>query len=123
MCADVRKFAIMKKILDCFQLKRIKNLSAFNYVDNFYDSRTGGFRGEVFVNGNLRDLEEFRRMSCYIQQDDRIQPLLTVQENMSLATDFKLGPHVSQKKKDSMVRVRNCIPSSEMNQRIENARS
>jgi len=55
------------------------------------------------VNGQPRDLDEFRRMSCYIQQDDRIQPLLTVQENMSLAADLKLGPHVSGKQKNSMV--------------------
>lgn len=43
------------------------------------------------VNGRPRNLDRFRRMSCYIQQDDRLHALLTVQENMSLAARLKLG--------------------------------
>lgn len=65
--------------------------------------RIGGLEGKVIVNGRFRVLEEFRRISCYIQQDDRIQPLLTVQENMILAADLKLGPNVSPKRKSDMV--------------------
>lgn len=61
----------------------------------------------MIVNDKLRILEDFRRISCYIQQDDRIQPLLTVQENMSLAADLKLGPRVSQKDKHLLVSEHN----------------
>lgn len=43
------------------------------------------------VNGRFRDLDQFRRISCYIQQDDRLQPLLTVRENMRIAADLKLA--------------------------------
>lgn len=65
--------------------------------------RTAGYQGNVFVNGKLRVLEDFRRMSCYIQQDDRTQILLTVQENMSLAADLKLGPNIPKSRKNKMV--------------------
>lgn len=34
-------------------------------------------------------------MSCYITQDDRLQSLLTVNENMHIAADLKLGKNVS----------------------------
>lgn len=52
-------------------------------------------QGAVTVNGRPRDLDEFRRISCYIQQDDRLQPLLTVAENMQIAADLKLPQGVS----------------------------
>lgn len=52
--------------------------------------RISGVRGVVTVNGRERDLDEFRRVSCYITQDDRLQPLLTVKENMKIAADLKL---------------------------------
>ncbi|XP_034242718.1 ATP-binding cassette sub-family G member 4 [Thrips palmi] len=53
--------------------------------------RLTGVSGDVMVNGRPRNLDRFRRMSCYIQQDDRLHALLTVQENMSLAARLKLG--------------------------------
>lgn len=68
-------------------------------------SRTGGIKGKVIVNNKLRVLEEFRRISCYIQQDDRIQPLLTVKENMDIAADLMLGPNVPKQRKNAMVSV------------------
>ncbi|XP_067010060.1 ATP-binding cassette sub-family G member 4 isoform X1 [Anabrus simplex] len=61
--------------------------------------RITGVTGSVLVDGVQRDLDEFRRMSCYITQDDRLQPLLTVLENMKVAADFKLGENVSQEDK------------------------
>ncbi|XP_031640929.1 ATP-binding cassette sub-family G member 1 [Contarinia nasturtii] len=53
--------------------------------------RITGVNGEVYTNGRMRNLNEFRRVSCYITQEDRIQTLLTVLENMQIAADFKLG--------------------------------
>lgn len=61
-------------------------------------------KGRVIVNSRERDLDEFRRISCYIQQDDRLQPLLTVRENMDIAADFKLGNRLDRSKKDALVR-------------------
>lgn len=49
-------------------------------------------------------VDTFRKMSCYITQDDRIQPLLTVLENMRIASDFKLGDQLSPQEKEARVR-------------------
>ncbi|CAH0770960.1 unnamed protein product [Bemisia tabaci] len=66
--------------------------------------RISGLKGRVIVNSRERDLDEFRRISCYIQQDDRLQPLLTVRENMDIAADFKLGNRLDRSKKDALIR-------------------
>lgn len=42
-------------------------------------------------------------MSCYITQDDRLQSLLTVNENMHIAADLKLGSNVSDYEKERRV--------------------
>ncbi|XP_060803928.1 ATP-binding cassette sub-family G member 1 [Amyelois transitella] len=52
--------------------------------------RISGVGGAVFINGRGRIMKNFKKISCYIQQDDRLQGLLTVGENMALAADLKL---------------------------------
>lgn len=51
--------------------------------------RTRGYKGEAFVNGRARDLEQFMSKSSFTMQNDRIQPRLTVMESMRLATWLK----------------------------------
>lgn len=59
--------------------------------------------GAIYVNGRIRNLNAFRKMTCYITQDDHLQELLTVLENMRIAADFKLGPHYPIQEKDARV--------------------
>ncbi|XP_022899901.2 ATP-binding cassette sub-family G member 4 [Onthophagus taurus] len=63
-----------------------------------------GVGGNVYVDGAVRDLKAFRKLSCYITQDDRLQPLLTVGENMRMAADFKLGVEVTKLEKDQIIK-------------------
>lgn len=91
--------------------------------------RKTGVTGSVYVNGRIRNLgiyfyyplsivacvsnsnfhfivDTFRKMSCYITQDDRIQHLLTVLENMRIASDFKLGDQLKHHEKEARVRAK-----------------
>ncbi|XP_023177520.2 ATP-binding cassette sub-family G member 4 [Drosophila hydei] len=72
-------------------------------LDALSGFKTTGVDGSIRLNGRRRDLPSFRRMSCYITQDDRLQPLLTVTENMHIAADLKLGENVSYEEKESRI--------------------
>ncbi|CAG9858000.1 unnamed protein product [Phyllotreta striolata] len=65
---------------------------------------TKGVEGDKLVNDQLRNEAVFRRRSCYIMQDDDLQPLLTVSEAMSIAASLKMTSKYTQMEKKSRIR-------------------
>lgn len=64
-----------------------------------------GVKGRIEIRGNgrKRSWNEYRKESCYIQQDDQLHPLFTVNEAMTLAADLKLGKSLNRKAKEMVI--------------------
>ncbi|KAI7815562.1 ABC subfamily G member 28 [Rhyzopertha dominica] len=68
-----------------------------------------GVTGRLTVNEDNRNEDLFRKQSCYIMQDDNLQPLLTVSEAMSVAANLKLSSQL--KEKDRKKRIEEVLKS------------
>lgn len=72
---------------------------------NYFSVR--GVEGSVRVNKKERsknDVNCFKRLSCYIQQDEHLRGELTVQEAMKIAAELKLGSAYSAKEKQMQIK-------------------
>ncbi|XP_041987013.1 ATP-binding cassette sub-family G member 1-like isoform X2 [Aricia agestis] len=59
--------------------------------------------GKITINGQARNMKIFKKLSCYIQQDDVLQQWLTVSESMKVAADLKLGQELGSTEKELIV--------------------
>lgn len=65
--------------------------------------RTKNVSGCIFVNNEERNPQEFRKMSCYIMQDDLLLPHLSVEEAMMCSANLKLNEKVGAEEKKQIV--------------------
>lgn len=76
--------------------------SLLNILTGFQNTGMGGTITTSTDEGN-EGSRQYKKECCYILQDDRLTPLFTVKEAMSMASDLKLGHTLSPKAKRFLI--------------------
>ncbi|XP_073144512.1 ABC transporter G family member 6-like [Henckelia pumila] len=67
----------------------------------------GSLKGSVTLNGEVLESRMLKVISAYVMQDDLLFPMLTVEETLTFAAEFRLPRNLSKSKKK--LRVQNLI--------------
>ncbi|EEC06327.1 ABC transporter, putative [Ixodes scapularis] len=70
-----------------------------NLLSGFYDT---GYEGEVQINGYVRDQQLFNKQSCYVMQEDRLLPELTVEEAITMSVELRMPMLDKDDKRDKV---------------------
>nr|XP_034180076.1 ATP-binding cassette sub-family G member 4 [Osmia lignaria]XP_034180077.1 ATP-binding cassette sub-family G member 4 [Osmia lignaria] len=73
-----------------------------NILTGFEKSKWKGQINYIGTEGQ-HTWNEYRKQSCYIQQDDKLRPLFTVYETMWTAIELKIGRSLSRKGKEMVI--------------------
>lgn len=65
--------------------------------------KTTGMEGSITINDHERNLSAFRKLSCYIMQDNQLHANLTVAEAMKVAANLKLSSQVNKIEKEEVI--------------------
>ncbi|EEB20292.1 ABC transporter, putative [Pediculus humanus corporis] len=65
--------------------------------------KISGMKGSITINGQERNLNTYKKLSCYIMQDNQLHANLTVEEAMKVATNLKLEKTTSKSDKEDMI--------------------
>lgn len=65
--------------------------------------KISGMEGSITINGEERNLKTFKKLSCYIMQDNQLHANLTVEEAMAVATNLKLEKAISKSDKQDVI--------------------
>ncbi|XP_069686815.1 ATP-binding cassette sub-family G member 1-like isoform X1 [Periplaneta americana] len=74
--------------------------SLLNVLSGF---KKTGVSGYIMTNGKVRNIQEFRKQSCYIPQEFAMLSQLTTRETLKIAADLKLNVDVGTRKKNVMI--------------------
>ncbi|XP_076239728.1 ATP-binding cassette sub-family G member 1 [Calliopsis andreniformis] len=71
--------------------------------------KSAGVTGFININGLTRNVKYLKKISCYIMQEDLIQPRLTVLEAVQFAADLKLGNVPKETKQAAIKEILNVL--------------
>lgn len=68
--------------------------------------RSVGYTGKIMTDNKPKDMELFKKQSCYIMQEDHLHEKLTVREAMEFASKLKCLILSLDKDKINMVKIK-----------------